>query len=47
MGMQLGDVLRTEASTEFLKALIGYLPETPIEVGVPRFVSWYRAYYRI
>jgi UDP-glucuronate 4-epimerase len=47
MGMQPGEVLRTEASTELLKALIGYLPETPIEVGVPKFVSWYREYYRV
>jgi len=47
MGMQPGEVLRTEASTDFLTSLIGYLPETPIEVGVPRFVNWYREYYRV
>ena len=46
MGMQPGEVQHTEASTEFLNALIGYLPQTPIEVGVPKFVSWYRKHYR-
>ena len=46
MDMQPGDVSRTEASTEYLKALIGYLPETPTAVGVAEFVRWYREYYR-
>ena len=47
MGMQPGDVVRTEASAEFLKTLIGYQPETPVAVGVREFVRWYREYYRI
>jgi len=34
LGMQLGDVVRTEASTEFLESLIGYRPATPVSVGV-------------
>lgn len=47
MGMQPGDVVRTEASAEFLKTLIGYQPETPVAVGVREFVRWYREYYQI
>jgi UDP-glucuronate 4-epimerase len=47
MPMQLGDVLRTEASTEFIEALIGYRPTTPLSVGIAEFVRWYRGYYRI
>lgn len=47
MGMQPGDVARTEASTEFLEALTGYRPSTPISVGVRVFVEWYRKYYRV
>jgi UDP-glucuronate 4-epimerase len=43
--MQPGDVRATYASTEKLRAEIGYSPETPIEVGVERFVAWYRAHY--
>ena len=46
MDMQPGDVPRTEASTEFIEALIGYRPSTPISVGVREFVRWYRSYYR-
>ncbi|MDR7035908.1 MULTISPECIES: NAD-dependent epimerase/dehydratase family protein [Methylobacterium] len=40
-----GDVARTHASTELLQALIGRVPETPIETGIPAFVAWYRGYY--
>lgn len=47
MDMQPGDVLRTEASTELLEALIGFRPATPIETGVAEFVRWYRDYYRV
>jgi UDP-glucuronate 4-epimerase len=47
MDMQPGDVLRTEASTELLEALIGFRPATPIEAGVEAFVHWYRDYYRV
>ena len=43
--MQQGDVQATYASTEKLRAEIGYAPATPIEVGVERFVAWYRAHY--
>ena len=43
--MQKGDVQATYASTERLRAEIGYAPSTPIGTGVARFVQWYRAYY--
>jgi UDP-glucuronate 4-epimerase len=44
--MQIGDVPATFANTDLLKALTGYRPSTPIGVGVPRFVDWYRTHYR-
>jgi UDP-glucuronate 4-epimerase len=43
--MQQGDVQATYASTEKLRAEIGYAPSTPVETGVERFVAWYRAHY--
>jgi UDP-glucuronate 4-epimerase len=46
MPMQPGEAVRTEASTEFLEALIDYRPATPISVGVPEYVRWYRDYYQ-
>jgi UDP-glucuronate 4-epimerase len=43
--MQPGDVARTEADVEETRATLGYAPSTSIEVGVGRFVDWYREYY--
>ena len=45
MDMQPGDVPATWSDTRLLKALTGYAPETGLDTGVERFVSWYRAYY--
>jgi UDP-glucuronate 4-epimerase len=42
--MQPGDVHATYADITALTRDTGYVPSTPIESGVPRFVEWYRAY---
>lgn len=47
MPMQLGDVPATWADVSDLTADVGYQPSTPVEVGVPRFVKWYREYYGV
>lgn len=44
---QPGDVTATHASIEALSEATGFRPETSIEVGIGRFVDWYRDYYRI
>jgi UDP-glucuronate 4-epimerase len=43
--MQQGDVRETFADPRLVEAITGYRPSTPISVGVPAFVSWYREYY--
>ncbi len=43
--MQPGDVAATWADIDDLAATVGYRPSTPVEVGVARFVDWYKAYY--
>ena len=45
--IQPGDVLDTFANVATLQSLIGFSPATPIELGVKRFVKWYREYYRV
>jgi UDP-glucuronate 4-epimerase len=40
--MQQGDVPRTFASPDLLRALTGYVPDVKIEAGVAAFVEWYR-----
>ncbi len=43
--LQSGDVPATYADTSDLESVTGFHPDTPIEIGIPRFVEWYRAYY--
>ena len=40
--MQQGDVPRTFAAPDLLRALTGFTPEIPVERGVAEFVKWYR-----
>ena len=46
MDMQSGDVPATYADVDDLARDVGFVPSTPIEEGVSRFVGWYREYYR-
>ena len=43
--MQPGDVPSTHADIDAIANDLGYAPTTPIEVGVPAFVRWYRGYH--
>ncbi|GGC88532.1 NAD-dependent epimerase [Thalassobacillus devorans] len=45
MPMQDGDVPATYADVEDLIRDVGYKPNTPIEVGVGKFIDWYKSYY--
>lgn len=47
MDMQMGDVPATWADATLLQKLTGYKPETNVQEGVRRFVTWYRDYYRV
>lgn len=43
--LQPGDVPDTCADVDDLMRDVGYRPDTPVEVGVKNFVTWYRSYY--
>jgi UDP-glucuronate 4-epimerase len=45
--LQAGDVPATYADVEDLERDVGFKPATPLEVGIPRFVQWFREYYKI
>ena len=45
--MQAGDVRATAADVSRLSEAVGFRPNTTVEVGVARFVDWYRGYYKI
>jgi len=43
--MQPGDMLETCADTSALEAATGYRPDTTLEEGIDRWVTWYREYH--
>lgn len=45
--MQPGDVKETYADITAIQRDVGYAPTTPIDVGVPKFVQWYREYHGV
>ncbi len=47
MPMQPGDVQATYADVADLTADVGFAPNTPLEVGIEKFVAWYKDYYKL
>jgi UDP-glucuronate 4-epimerase len=45
--LQPGDVPATCADIDDLMRDTGFAPNTPIEVGIRRFIDWYRAYFKV
>lgn len=45
--MQDGDVPATYADIDKLNKLTGYEPTTPISVGIPKFIEWYKEYHGV
>jgi UDP-glucuronate 4-epimerase len=45
--MQPGDVRETLADIAASQRDLGFHPRTTIDVGIPRFVAWYRAYHGV
>jgi UDP-glucuronate 4-epimerase len=45
--LQPGDVPDTCADVSDLVRDVGYRPQTPVEVGIEKFVTWYRSYYHV
>jgi UDP-glucuronate 4-epimerase len=44
--MQPGDVPITYADIAASQEALGFTPTTPISVGIPKFVDWFKGYYR-
>ncbi len=42
---QVADVAMTYAAIDAIQALTGYQPSTPLAVGIPRFVAWFRKWH--
>jgi UDP-glucuronate 4-epimerase len=46
MPPQKGDVVTTYSNTSKIEKL-GYKASTPLEIGIPKFVEWFKDYYKI
>jgi UDP-glucuronate 4-epimerase len=47
MPIQPGDVPATYADIDDLMQAVGFKPETPLNIGIKRFIEWYLSYYKI
>jgi UDP-glucuronate 4-epimerase len=47
LGDQPGDVPTTYADVSYAREALGYRPETPIDLGIPKFVAWFQARQRL
>jgi UDP-glucuronate 4-epimerase len=47
LDMQPGDTVKSSADISKARKMLGYDPKTQIKDGVPKFVQWYREYYKI
>ena len=45
--MQPGDVPATCADVADLARDVSFAPATPLSVGIPRFIAWYRSFYHV
>ena len=45
--MQPGDVKETYADISAIQRDVGFAPTTPISVGVPRFIEWFKGYHGV
>jgi UDP-glucuronate 4-epimerase len=44
--MQPGDVTRTDADVTDLVENFGYKPDTPVSMGIEKFINWYKSYFK-
>jgi UDP-glucuronate 4-epimerase len=47
LSMQPGDVPATYADVDDLIQAVGFKPQMPLEVGIERFIRWYRDFYDV
>ena len=45
--MQPGDVKKTNANIDKSKKLLGYMPTINVDLGVEKFINWYKDYHSI
>ena len=47
MPLQAGDMLKTYADISDLEKDFNYKPDTPISIGIEKFIKWYKLFYTV
>ena len=45
--LQKGDVINVSSSIKKIKKELKYKPKVPVELGVKKFIKWFKEYYRV
>ena len=45
--LQKGDVKATFSNCKELENWIDFKPQTPIKIGIKKFIQWYREFYKV
>lgn len=47
LGLQMGDVIKTQACNKKIKNIIKFAPKTKLKDGLKKYIIWFRQYYKI
>ena len=45
--LQIGDIVKTHSNIKKLKKYTGYNPKININIGIAKFIEWYKDYYKV
>ena len=47
LGLQMGDVIKTQACNKKIKNIIKFAPKTNLKEGLKKYIIWFKQYYKI
>jgi UDP-glucuronate 4-epimerase len=47
LGLQIGDVIKTQACNKKIKSIIKFVPKTNLKDGLEKYITWFKQYYKI
>tara|TARA_X000000950_G_scaffold275965_1_gene363112 strand:- start:558 stop:1529 length:972 start_codon:yes stop_codon:yes gene_type:complete len=47
LDLQPGDIIKTHGDINAINKVIGYKPSTSFELGIDKFIKWFKAYYNL
>ena len=47
LGLQMGDVIKTQACNDKIKSITKFAPKTDLKIGLEKYIIWFKQYYKI